>query len=155
MRAARLHEIGGIPRVDEIDEPGGPDVLAVTASSLNPVDISTGNGRFYGGMPETPYVIGSEAVGRDGRRAAALVLRAAARWPSASRSLEPDRAVEIPDGVDDRLALACGTAGPDRLARRRVARPRHARGHRARARRERHARRDRRAGREAARRRAA
>jgi NADPH2:quinone reductase len=110
VRAARLHEIGGIPTVDEIDEPGGADVLEVTASSLNPVDISTGTGRFYGGTPETPYVIGSEAVGRttDGRRL----------WYAASNTmaervplLEPDFAVEIPDGVGDDLALACGVAG--------------------------------------------
>jgi NADPH2:quinone reductase len=110
MRAARLHEIGGIPRVDEVDAPEGDDVLAVTASSLNPVDISTGTGRFYGGVPETPYVIGSEAVGvlPDGRRA----------WYYAKRTMaervavvEPDRLAEIPEGVDDHLALACGTAG--------------------------------------------
>jgi NADPH2:quinone reductase len=110
VRAARLHEIGGIPTVDEIDAPGGADLLEVTASSLNPVDISTGTGRFYGGTPDTPYVIGSEAVGRaaDGRRL----------WYPASNTmaervplLEPDLAVEVPEGVDDDLALACGVAG--------------------------------------------
>jgi NADPH2:quinone reductase len=110
MRAARLHEIGGIPRVDEIDAPEGADVLAVTASSLNPVDISTGTGRFYGGVPETPYVIGSEAVGllADGRRAWYYAKQTMAERVAL---LEPDRLVEIPDGVDDHLALACGTAG--------------------------------------------
>jgi NADPH2:quinone reductase len=110
VRAARLHEIGGVPTVDEIDAPTGVEVLEVTASSLNPVDISTGSGRFYGGSPETPYVIGSEAVGRtaDGRRL----------WTSATHTMaervplpEPDLAVEIPDGVADDLALACGVAG--------------------------------------------
>src|SRR5262245_36504311 len=110
MRAARLHEIGGIPRVDEVEEPDEPDVLVVTSSSLNPVDISTGQGRFYGGVPETPYVIGSEAVGpaADGRRLWYYGPRTMAE--RAPLSL-PDRAVEIPDGVDDALALACGTAG--------------------------------------------
>jgi NADPH2:quinone reductase len=110
VRAARLHEIGGRPRVDEIDEPGGSDVLAVTASSLNPVDISTGTGRFYGGVPETPYVIGSEAVGRtgDGRRLWYYAKRAMAERVG---PLDPDLAVEIPEGVDDHTALACGTAG--------------------------------------------
>jgi NADPH:quinone reductase-like Zn-dependent oxidoreductase len=110
VRAARLHEIGGTPRVDEIDEPGGDDVLAVTASSLNPVDISTGTGRFYGGVPGTPYVIGSEAVGRtaDGKR---LWYYAKETMAERVALLQPDRAVEIPDGVDDHLALACGTAG--------------------------------------------
>jgi NADPH2:quinone reductase len=110
VRAARLHEIGGIPRVDEIADLDAGDVLDVSASSLNPIDIATGNGRFYGGVPDTPYVIGSEAVGHtaDGRRVwcyGKMLMAERAAIP------EPDRAVEIPEGVDDRLALACGTAG--------------------------------------------
>ena len=110
MRAARVHEIGGLPRLDEIEEPPGPDVLEVTTSALNPVDISIANGRYYGAVPATPYVIGSEAVGRagDGRR-----LWYYARGSMAERvaMLDPEHAVEIPEGVDDRLALACGIAG--------------------------------------------
>ncbi len=110
MRAARLHELGGVPRIDEIEEPRASDMLEVTASSLNPVDVSTANGRFYGGVPDTPYVIGSEAVGRagDGRRVWAYAPGTMAeRVPMP----DPERVVEIPDGVDDRLALACGVAG--------------------------------------------
>ncbi len=110
MRAARVHELGGIPQVDEIEEPSGPGVLEVSASSLNPVDIATANGRFYGGVPDMPFVVGSEAVGRagDGRR-----LWFYGRGGMAERIADPDpdRTVEIPDGVDDRLALACGIAG--------------------------------------------
>jgi NADPH:quinone reductase-like Zn-dependent oxidoreductase len=109
MRAARLHELGGVPRVDEVEAPEGPNVVAVSASALNPVDISTASGRFYGGTPELPYVVGSEAVGQtaDGRRV----------WFRGNGTLAeqtvapPDRALEIPDGVDDELALACGVAG--------------------------------------------
>ncbi len=105
-----MHEIGGVPRIDEIEGPDGPDVLDVTASALNPVDVSTANGRFYGGMPDMPYVIGSEAVGRarDGRR---LWVSARATIAAQVALVDQERAVEIPDGVDDRLALACGTAG--------------------------------------------
>ncbi len=109
MRAARLHELGGTPRVDEVDVPRGEQLLEVTASSLNPVDISIANGRFYGGTPDTPYVIGSEAVGRlpDGRR-----VWHQARGSMAERvSVTPDKAVEVPQGVGDALALACGIAG--------------------------------------------
>ena len=86
MRAARLHEIGGTPRVDEIDAPASGPLLAVDVAGLNPVDITIGRGRFYGGVPETPYVIGSEAVGRsdDGRRL----------W-CYSRNLMAERVVEI------------------------------------------------------------
>ena len=109
MRAARLHELGGVPRVDEVDAPEGPNVVAVSGSALNPVDISTGSGRFYGGTPDIPYVVGSEAVGRtaDGRR---VWFRGNATLAEQSVA-PPDRSVEIPDGVDDELALACGIAG--------------------------------------------
>src|SRR5437764_920289 len=79
-------------------------------AALNPVDVSIGSGRFYGGSPETPYVIGSEVVGRtsDGRRVWYY-----ARGTMAERVTveQPDHAVEIPDGVDDELAIACGIAG--------------------------------------------
>jgi NADPH:quinone reductase-like Zn-dependent oxidoreductase len=110
VRAVRLHEIGGIPRVDEVPAPAGPDVIRVTASSLNPVDVAIGTGRFYGGTPDTPYVIGSEAVGltEDGRR---LWYYARSTMAERVALAEPDRAVEVPVGVDDRLAIACGTAG--------------------------------------------
>src|SRR3954469_20970123 len=110
MRAARLHEIGGIPRVDEVDDASGPDVLEVSASSLNPVDIAIGNGRFYGGTPDTPYVIGSEAVGRtaDGRRLWYPVRGTMAERVALER---PERAVAIPEGVNDTVAVACGIAG--------------------------------------------
>jgi NADPH2:quinone reductase len=109
MRAARLHELGGTPRIDEIDPPQGPNVVAVTAAGLNPVDIAIGNGRFYGGSPQTPYVIGSEGIGTavDGRRI----------WFRSSGTIAEQAAVadewafDIPDGVDDGLALACGIAG--------------------------------------------
>ena len=126
MRAARLHEIGGIPRVDEVDEPGGDDVLVVTASSLNPVDISTGNGRFYGGMPDTPYVIGSEAVGRDGdgkrlwyyakqtMAERVELLQPAARWRSrtASTTTSPSRA-ELPASPVGSPSSWCANVTPE------------------------------------------
>jgi NADPH:quinone reductase-like Zn-dependent oxidoreductase len=108
VRAARLHEIGGTPVVDEIDEPSGGPVVEVSAAPLNPVDIAKGTGRFYGGSPEPPYVIGGEAVGTlDGRRVwfrgdGTVAERVAA---------DPVRVVDIPDGVDDEAAAACGIAG--------------------------------------------
>ena len=109
MRAARLHELGGTPSVDEIDAPEGPSVVAVAAAGLNPVDIAIGNGRFYGGSPQTPYVIGSEGVGNlpDGRR---VWFRGSGTIAEQSVAV-PEQAFEIPDGVGDGLALACGTAG--------------------------------------------
>jgi NADPH:quinone reductase-like Zn-dependent oxidoreductase len=109
VRAARLHELGGVPQVDDVDAPEGPNVVAVAAAALNPIDIAIGNGRFYGGSPDPPYVIGSEAVGTapDGRRIwfrgnGALAEQAAAA---------PEQSFEIPEGVEDATALACGIAG--------------------------------------------
>jgi NADPH:quinone reductase len=110
MRAARLHEIGGTPQIDEIDEPLSGELLDVAVAGLNPVDITIGAGRFYGGVPETPYVIGSEAVVRtaDGRR-----LWYYGRGLMAERIVveSPRHAVEVPEGVSDELAAACGVAG--------------------------------------------
>jgi NADPH:quinone reductase-like Zn-dependent oxidoreductase len=106
MRAARLHEIGGVPQVDEIDPPDGR-AIEVVAVPLNPVDISIGAGRFYGGSPDTPYVIGSEAIGRsaDGR----LVW-----WRGPATAAEravPGETVEVPEGVAPEDAAVCGIAG--------------------------------------------
>jgi NADPH:quinone reductase-like Zn-dependent oxidoreductase len=109
MRAARLHELGGSPRVDDVPEPAGSPLLAVTASALNPVDVAIGTGRFYGGTPELPYVIGSEAIGTlpDGRR-----VWVRDRGVMAERVVvSEDACCELPEGVDDATALACGVAG--------------------------------------------
>ena len=109
MRAARIHEIGALPQVDEIAAPEA-GALRVSMSALNPVDVSIGTGRFYGGVPPTPYVIGSEAVGvlPGGRRVwargrqlmAELVDPATAEW-----------VFDVPEGLRDEGALVCGTAG--------------------------------------------
>jgi NADPH:quinone reductase-like Zn-dependent oxidoreductase len=109
VRAARLHEIGGVPQVDDVDAPEGQHVIAVSAAALNPVDIAIGSGRFYGGTPPTPYVIGSEGVGTttDGRRVWFRGSATAADQAAAT----PDKTYDIPDGVDDATALACGIAG--------------------------------------------
>jgi NADPH:quinone reductase len=108
MRAARLHEIGGTPVVDEIGEPSDGAVVDVTVAPLNPIDVAKGTGRFYGGSPEPPYVIGSEAVGTlDGRR---VWLRADAAVAERV-AVDPLAVADVPDGVDDAAAAACGIAG--------------------------------------------
>lgn len=106
MRAARLHEIGEVPQVDEIEPPAG-EAIEVVAVPLNPIDIAIGTGRFYGGSPDTPYVIGSEAIGRspDGP----LVW-----WRGSATAAEravPGETVEVPEGVDAEDAAVCGIAG--------------------------------------------
>ncbi len=125
MKAARIEELGGAPFIQEMDEPeraGGQALLAPVAVPLNPIDISTSTGTFYGGSPPTPYTPGSEAVARvveadsvpagtrvyvsgDGlgrQRDGTLAERAVA----ANEILTP-----VPDGISDELAGACGTAG--------------------------------------------
>jgi NADPH2:quinone reductase len=125
MRAARIEELGSPPRLREIEPPArgaGQALVVPTAVPLNPIDIATSKGTFYGGSPATPYTPGSEAVARvldagsvpegtrvyisgdglgrsrDGTLAELAVV--------AEEILTP-----IPDGVSDELAGACGTAG--------------------------------------------
>jgi NADPH2:quinone reductase len=125
MRAARIPELGSPPRLDEVDEPvreAGQALLAPAAVPLNPIDIATSRGTFYGGSPPTPYTAGSEGVAtvleaesqpagtrvyvsgdglgrsRDGTLAECAVV--------AEEILTP-----VPEGVSDEVAGACGTAG--------------------------------------------
>jgi NADPH:quinone reductase-like Zn-dependent oxidoreductase len=108
MRAVRLHELGGVPQIDEIDPPPG-EPISVSSGALNPIDISMGNGRFYGGSPPMPYVVGSEVVGIApdgsrvwvrGRELFSELADPAGRW-----------VFGVPDGVSDESALAAGIAG--------------------------------------------
>jgi NADPH:quinone reductase-like Zn-dependent oxidoreductase len=110
VRAARLHEIGGDPRVDEIDAPEGDGLVRISTSTLNPIDLSIGNGRFYGGSPPTPYVIGSESVGStaDGRR---VWIRGRQLMAEVVKPEEGHWVFDVPDGVGDATALVCGIAG--------------------------------------------
>jgi NADPH:quinone reductase len=125
MRAARIPELESLPRLEEIDAPqrtAGQALVAPTAVPLNPIDIATSNGTFYGGSPPTPYTAGSEGVAkivesdvqaegtrvyvsgdglgrtRDGTLAELAVV--AEEIPTA-----------IPADVSDEVAGACGTAG--------------------------------------------
>ena len=120
MRALRIPSLGSPPELVDVDPPRrgeGQLLLDVEAVALNPVDISTATGRFYGGSPPMPYVAGSEAVGRvieaddlpAGTRVhvarsghGTLAERAAAR---------EEWAVPVPDEVDAVTASAFGTAG--------------------------------------------
>jgi NADPH2:quinone reductase len=120
MRAALLRELGGVPEPADVDEPlqhEGQELLEVAAVGLNPIDISVGSGRFYGGSPPLPYVPGCEAVGRlatTGERvyvfAGGLGVR---RDGTLAERVAPADAIVIPlpDDAGDDLAVACGIAG--------------------------------------------
>jgi NADPH:quinone reductase len=125
VRAARVHELGTAPRVDEVEPPArraGEAVLEVAAVGLNPLDVAVAAGRFYGGSPPLPYVPCSEAVGRvreadataPGTRAFVYGggLGIARDGTLAERALVPEeRLVPLGDDVPDELAIACGIAG--------------------------------------------
>lgn len=112
MRAARIEELGSPPTAGEIESDGAIEVAAV---ALNPLDLAVGAGRFYGGHPPLPYVPGAEAVGRHGgarvylfgegygtRRDGFLCERT---------DFPAERAVPVPDELDDALAAAVGIVG--------------------------------------------
>ena len=125
MRAARIKELGRPPVLEEIEEPtpgDGRALIAPTAVPLNPIDIATSRGTFYGGSPPTPYTPGSEGVG--------IVVDAESLPPGtrvyvsgdglgrqrdgtlAERALVAEEILTpVPDEVSDELAGACGTAG--------------------------------------------
>jgi NADPH:quinone reductase-like Zn-dependent oxidoreductase len=115
MRAAVLTE-HGLPTPGEWDEPvAGPGqaVVEVAAAGVNPVDVSKAAGLFYTGNAPIPSVAGSEGVGSlpDGRR----VYFGVAIPPFGSIAertlIEPAAAYDVPDALDDGLAVALGIAG--------------------------------------------
>jgi NADPH:quinone reductase-like Zn-dependent oxidoreductase len=120
VRAALVEQIGQPPVVGEVAEPQrgeGQALVEVTAAAINPVDISISLGRFYGGTPEVPYVMGREAVGRviDGDK----LEPGTQIWfqpPSGGAFAEyavadEESAIVLPDGTDHALAAALGIAG--------------------------------------------
>jgi NADPH2:quinone reductase len=125
MRAARIPELGSPPRLGEVDAPqraAGQALLAPTAVPLNPIDIATSNGTFYGGSPPTPYTAGSEGVAKVVESdSLAVGTRVYVSGDGLGRTRDgtlaelavvaEEVATPIPDGVTDEVAGACGTAG--------------------------------------------
>ncbi|HEX4735070.1 MAG TPA: zinc-binding dehydrogenase [Thermoleophilaceae bacterium] len=119
MRAALVEQIGQSPVVGEVAEPQrgeGQALVQVTAAAVNPVDISTSLGKFYGGSPEVPYVMGRDAVGR--------VIEGETLEPGTQIWFQPatgafaeyaladeSQAIVLPEGTDHSLAVALGVAG--------------------------------------------
>src|SRR5436309_5508717 len=120
MRAALVEQIGSPPVVGEVGEPKrgpGQALVQVTAAAINPVDISISTGRFYGGSPDVPYVMGREGVGR--------VLEGDELEPGSQIWFQPPvggafaefaiadeaSAIVLPEGTDHALAAALGIAG--------------------------------------------
>ena len=113
MRAAQIFELGQPPQPVETGDVRGLEMLAV---SLNPLDLSVANGRFYGGHPPLPYVPGCEGVGR--RDDGTLVylfgeLRGVQKDGFLAQRVDAPVTIQLvlPPGVDPVLAAAAGIAG--------------------------------------------
>jgi NADPH:quinone reductase len=120
MRAALLRELGGIPEPAEVDEPRADDgqaLVEIATAALNPLDISVGSGRFYGGSPSPPYIPGCEAVGYLATTAQRVYvcgggLGVRRNGTLAERaSVAEESPIPLPEDVSDEIAVACGIAG--------------------------------------------
>lgn len=99
----------------------GQALVEVTAAPLNPIDLSIAAGRFYGGVPEVPYVPGKEGVGRvaegESLEPGARVYFPMPGGLGGGGALADRVAVDesslalVGDGVDDPLAACLGIAG--------------------------------------------
>lgn len=119
MRAARIHEAGAPPRIDEAAEPQAADgrsTARVRAVALNPLDLNIAAGRFYGGHPPLPYIPGSEAIVELAERGKAWFFGDGAGVARDGTLAEyatvvEDRLIPLPDDADVTLAAALGIAG--------------------------------------------
>jgi NADPH:quinone reductase len=116
VRAAQITELGSEPQVRDVEEATGELRVEIEAVALNPLDLSVGSGRFYGGHPPLPYVPGCEAVGRtEGGRQAYLF--GDGRGTAKSGFLAERVAVpaglplELPGTIDAPTAATLGIAG--------------------------------------------
>src|SRR3954447_13470221 len=116
MRAAILREYGATPELGELDDPtpGEDQVVGdVLAAGLNPVDLRIASGQFWTGAPPLPSIASSEGVARlpDGRR----VYFDSPVKPYGSLGeqvlLPAEHGFDVPEGVDDGLAVSLGIAG--------------------------------------------
>jgi NADPH:quinone reductase-like Zn-dependent oxidoreductase len=116
MRAAVLHEHGGLPMLEEFQDPSaepGAVVLDLAAAAMNPVDVRVASGQFALERYDVPYVAGKEGVGRgpDGQ----LAYFEYSRKPFgafAERTLvEEGDLYPVPDGLDPALAVCLGVSG--------------------------------------------
>jgi NADPH2:quinone reductase len=116
VRAAILREYGTTPEPGEFDEPRagyGEVVVDVLAAALNPVDLTIAGGRFYGEVPDVPYVVGSEGAGLAPDGTPVYFHDPVAPFGAcAQRSLaREDAVIALPEGLDPAVAAGLGVAG--------------------------------------------
>jgi NADPH2:quinone reductase len=124
VHAAIVDSPGAEPRVGEVLLPprqSGSTLITVLGAPLNPLDLLIASGAFHSARHESPYVPGSECVGRviesDTFVAGSLVYaecKASPRAPGAfaESAIVPDAdLLSLPDGIDPVQAAAIGNSG--------------------------------------------
>jgi NADPH:quinone reductase-like Zn-dependent oxidoreductase len=114
MRAAVLTSYDSPPRAGDFDDPVESDgnvLLDVSVAGINPVDLYTAAGELPS-KPPLPSVAGREGIGTlDGRRVY-FDRPAPPHGSMAERTAAAhDALIDVPDGVDDGLAVSFGIAG--------------------------------------------
>lgn len=121
MRAASIERLGEPPGIRKVPEPirgEGEALLEVHAAPINPIDISISNGGFYGGSPAVPYIPGREGVGVV--KAGHLLPPGRTYWFETGATggsmaelvtVDENRAIEVPYGLDEGTAAGIGIAG--------------------------------------------
>jgi NADPH2:quinone reductase len=116
MRAAVLHEHGGVPALEQFRDPAaepGAVVLELQAAGMNPIDVRVASGQFPLERYDVPYVAGKEGIGR--RDDGELFYFEYSRKPFgafAERTLvAEDDLYPVPAGLDPALAVCLGVSG--------------------------------------------
>jgi NADPH:quinone reductase-like Zn-dependent oxidoreductase len=114
MEAAVLRDYGADPEFGEFEEPSpnGLAMIDVAVAGLNPVDHTIASGRFPGREPPLPSVAGLEGIGFSEGRRVYFDTPVAPFGSLGQRTLVAgDELIEVPDGVEDGLAVSFGISG--------------------------------------------
>jgi NADPH:quinone reductase-like Zn-dependent oxidoreductase len=113
MRAAVISSTDSPPQHQEFREPepsDGQTVVKVRLAGLNPVDLYRASGEL--GDPPLPSVAGSEGIAEFDHRRVYFASSPDPFGSLADRTLvELDQVFDVPDGLDDDLAVVIGIAG--------------------------------------------
>jgi NADPH:quinone reductase-like Zn-dependent oxidoreductase len=116
MRAAVLHELGGIPGYELFPAPDARDgevLVRVTAAALKPVDRLMASGGHYASYDQLPAVCGSDGTGHleDGSRVFFFNTRRPYGGMAEQTVVPRGRWFAVPDEVDDVTAAAAFSPG--------------------------------------------
>src|SRR3954454_14126881 len=113
VRAAVLNAYDRPPEPGTFDAPeaDGEGIVEVAVAGLNPIDLYTAAGGLPT-KPPLPSVVGREGIGRLNGRRVYFDRSVAPLGSMAERTrIDPATAIEVPDDIDDPLAVCFGIAG--------------------------------------------